>query len=116
MYLFLYYSCVIALKKETLPNLSFEENRCNCNDLPKFVKPLKPQFSEEGSNSRQAEKIIYRTFLQYLKEVVGVSSMLDRVVKALYTSKKLLVSTLTTEAFFILLLDSFKFLQVIYFK
>ena len=83
---------------------------------PKFVKLLKPRFSEEGSNSRQAENIIYRTFLQYLKEVVGVSSLLDRVIKPLYTSKKLLMSTLTTEAFFILLPESFKLLQVTYFK
>ena len=42
--------------------------------------------------------------------------MLDRVIKPLYTSKKLFMSTLTTEAFFIQLPESFKLLQVTYFK
>ncbi|XP_044165716.1 uncharacterized protein LOC122949746 [Acropora millepora] len=38
---------------------------------PRLVKLLKARFSEEGSNSRLEEEKIYRTFINYLKEVSG---------------------------------------------
>jgi len=38
---------------------------------PRVVKLLQARFSEEGSNSRVDEDKVYRTFLNYLKEVSG---------------------------------------------
>ena len=35
----------------------------------KLIKLLQPRFSEEGSNQRQQENSVYRTFLEYFKEV-----------------------------------------------
>ena len=37
----------------------------------KLIKLLQPRFSEEGSNQRQQENSVYRTFLEYFKEVTG---------------------------------------------
>ena len=38
---------------------------------PKLIKLLRPRFSDEGSNIREKEIAVYRTFLEYLKEVTG---------------------------------------------
>lgn len=32
---------------------------------------LKPQFSEDGSNSKEMEKKVYAAFLRYLREVAS---------------------------------------------
>lgn len=38
---------------------------------PRVVKLLQARFSEEGSNIRAEEEKVYRTFINYLKEVSG---------------------------------------------
>lgn len=51
---------------------------------PRLVKLLKARFSEEGSNSRLEEEKIYRTFINYLKEVSAgrrTSVTLEKVLK-----------------------------------
>ncbi|XP_015757106.1 PREDICTED: uncharacterized protein LOC107336547 [Acropora digitifera] len=50
----------------------------------KLIKLLRPRFSEEGSNQRQQENSVYRTFLEYLKEVTagrGDTVSLQRILK-----------------------------------
>ena len=37
----------------------------------KLIKLLQPHFSEEESNQRQQENSVYRTFIEYFKEVTG---------------------------------------------
>lgn len=37
---------------------------------------LKPEFSEEGSNSYQFEKEVYGLFIKYLREVAGSLAIL----------------------------------------
>jgi hypothetical protein len=48
-------------------------NRTNMNiSYGMLVKLLTPTFSENGSNRLQMEKKMYRIFLNYLKEVIGM--------------------------------------------
>ena len=42
-----------------------------------IVKLLKPGFSDEGSNRKIQEKAIYRVFLDYLKEVAGLITLIS---------------------------------------
>ena len=39
--------------------------------VPKLLHPLKPKFSEEGSNSLRYEKEVYQHFVRYIREVAS---------------------------------------------
>jgi hypothetical protein len=39
--------------------------------IRKVINLLKPNFSEEGSNSLKFEKEVYALFIKYLREVAG---------------------------------------------
>ncbi|XP_050414897.1 uncharacterized protein LOC126828862 [Patella vulgata] len=66
-------------KKEILRLFDVNSPKVNILTYSSLIKLFEVNFSEEGSNGRQFEMAVYRLFLDYVKEVAGIQSLLQFV-------------------------------------